>query len=167
MRRQRVRGRLPSSPTTTPPPTPCFGFTLVSCGRDLRRWASVPEQRLGTAFGSSLALLAIHDPYGAVERLIVVARANDHGHGDGMAHDERLLACVEPGEHFAQRARPADAGENRPDVGFIVEQTRHPSSDLAHDLVIDPARALIDDEQSDVVLAQLAGDVPEDRVAGG
>ncbi len=83
-----------------------------------------------------------------------------------MAHDERLLAGIEPRQHLPQGARPADAREDRPDVRVVVQQAGDAGADLAHHLRVDPAGPLIDDQQRDVVLAQFAGDRAEDGVPG-
>ena len=56
---------------------------------------------------------------------------------------------------------------NEVEAAFLAgEQTQVSMTDLAEHLVVDAGRALVDDEQRDVVLAHLAGDGPEDRVGG-
>ena len=61
----------------------------------------------------------------------------------------------------------ADAGQGGLDVLVVVEGAGDPGADLREHLVVDAGRALIDDQQGDVVLAQLAGDGAEDRLVGG
>ena len=83
-----------------------------------------------------------------------------------MPQNERLLAGIKASKHLAQSACSAHTREDRPNVGFVVEQAGHPGPDLTHHLIFDAARPLIDNKQSNVVFTQLPGDVAEDRVPG-
>ena len=79
----------------------------------------------------------------------------------------KISACclgLQASQHLAQRCRAGDAGEDGANVVLFIEQCRDPRPNLTHDLGVDAARSLIDDEQRDVVLTHLSRDRPEDGV---
>ena len=75
-----------------------------------------------------------------------------------------LLGARRPAPISARSCRKP--GQHAVDVLLVVEEAGYLGAHLGHDLFVDAAGPLVDDEQSDIVLAHLPGDRAEDRLLG-
>ena len=62
------------------------------------------------------------------------------------------------GQHAAYGVSTSQAGEYGADVILVAQPAGDARAQLRHDFIVNLRGALVDDQQGDVVLAQLAGD---------